>query len=370
MIFSKPFVVLSVPLMMVIGCAKENPVPVILPEPSRIMHQDQFENEEFVVYANGTLGTMQAYSTSASDGTHLEFELMPGAFPSVMNDQEGNEWNIYGIAVKGPRLGQQLKVMNTLMGYWFSFAAMYPEVTIFGEEERPDLGLSSPDPQWLIDPSSVYVGTFRDGIKSIDAPKFDLFHTNVKNDNYINENELVITYFDGEDIRVYPHKVLDWHEVINENSNLGSSVVSYCPLTGTASVWKSEVDGQELTFGVSGLLYNSNLILYDRQTESIWSQMRQLSVYGQNISKVPETIPYVEMTWEGARQLDIQLKVLTQETGQVRNYDTYPYGDYRTNNDQINFPINVEDDRVPAKERVLAVIINERVKVYRFEHFE
>jgi len=112
------------------------------------------------------------------------------------------------------------------------------------------------------------------------------------------------------------------------------------------------------------------LILYDRQTESIWSQMRQLSVYGQNISKVPETIPYVEMTWEGARQLDIQLKVLTQETGQVRNYDTYPYGDYRTNNDQINFPINVEDDRVPAKERVLAVIINERVKVYRFEHFE
>jgi len=352
------------------GCTEPSPAPIITAEPSRIMLIDEFEGEEYAVYANGSFGTMQAYSTTTSDGTRLEFKRMPGAFPKVMTDQEGNVWNIYGIAVKGPRLGQQLKVMNSMMGYWFGFASMYPKASIYTGEEKLPVDLSSPDPKWLIDPSSVFFGSFRDGIKSIDDPKFDLFQTNVKNDNYIKENELVITYFDGQDIRVFPHKILDWHEVINEKSQLGSSVVSYCPLTGTASVWKSSLDGQNLSFGVSGLLYNSNLMLYDRQTESIWSQMRQLAVFGENITKVPQTIPYVEITWEGARKLSTQLRVLTEDTGEVRNYDLYPYGDYRTNNDQINFPLDVEDDRIPAKERVLGVILNNRVKVYRFEHFK
>lgn len=353
------------------SCAsKEPPTPSTPENPSRIMLTDTFQGEEYVVYANARFGTMQAFSTTASDGTRFQFERLAGAFPTVMRDQEGNEWNIYGVATKGPRLGQQLRVMNGMMGFWFSFAAMYQEVTRYGEEEKISKPLVSPDPDWLIDPNRVYFGSFKDGIKSIDQPEFELFQTNVKNDNYIRNEDLVITFFDGNQIRVYPHKVLDWHEVVNDGQATTPAAISYCPLTGTASVWESTIDGQLHSFGVSGLLYNSNLILYDRTSDSNWQQMRQLAVSGPYMQRVPEIIPYAEMTWEGARKLDSELVVMTENTGEDRNYDEYPYGEYRTNNEQINYPLDVFDQRIPAKERVLAVIINDHVKVYRFSDFE
>jgi hypothetical protein len=343
---------------------------MITNEVSKGMFVDTFQGEEYAIYANGSFGTMQAYSTTASDGTHLDFELLPGQFPTIMKDQENNEWNIFGAAVDGPRQGEQLKVMNAMMGYWFGFAAVYPQVTIFGEDEKDKISFESPEDDWLIDPKQLFFGSFKDGIRSLDLPKLELFNTSFKNTNYIKEDELVVVYHDGDKIRVFPHKILDWHEVVNDESGLGNTVLSYCPLTGTASLWSSKVAGENLSFGVSGLLYNSNLVLYDRSTDSNWSQMLQQAVNGDLIETIPQVLPSFEMTWAAARRLDDEIKVLSEDTGFGRDYDQYPYGDYRTNNDFIAYPLNFTDDRIPEKERVMAVIINGVAKVYRFSHFE
>jgi hypothetical protein len=176
-------------------------------------------------------------------------------------------------------------------------------------------------------------------------------------------------YFDGESVKIYPHKVLDWHEIVNDESRGDKIVVSYCPLTGTASIWNRSIENATYTFGVSGLLHNSNLILFDRETDSNWSQMKQLAVNGDQISKVPEIIPYFEMTWEAAQKLSGELYILSDNTGTGRNYDDYPYGDYR-DSERINFPVNVTDNRVSPKERVLGILINDSVKVYRFGDFD
>lgn len=352
------------------GCNNDtDPVPQTDYGNSRITIQDDFRGEDFVVYANGTIGFMQAYSRYTEDGTLLEFEVVKGKFPIILQDLEGNEWNAFGIAESGPRAGQQLKVMNTMIGFWFSLAAMYPEVTLYGEPEKDKIPSGSFGPDWLVNPKEVFFGASKDAIRALDLPGFSLFRSVTKDDSYIQDQELVIVQFDGEQIRIYPHKILDWHEIINDESALGETVISYCPLTGTASVWNREIDNTVHTFGVSGILYNSNLILFDRQTDSNWSQMKQLVVNGTYISRTPEILPYFEMTWSGAKKLSNQLYVLSEDTGSGRNYDDYPYGDYRTT-DRINFPLSYEDERVPPKERVLGVIVDGAVKVYRFSDFD
>lgn len=356
-------------LLVLFSCSKdEEIIPIEEYGISKSTIQDSFEGVEYVVYSNGEIGMMQAYNRRAEDNTFLDFELLPGRFPVIMKDNEGNEWNVFGTAVSGSRTGQQLKKINTMMGYWFSFAAMFPQVTLYGEPNRECIDVQLTSTSWLINPQELFIGTFKDGIRSLDSPKFIQYQSNIKNEVYINDNELVIANFDGEFVRVYPHKVMDWHEVLNDYSNIGESVLSYCPLTGTASIWGRRLENLTLTFGVSGLLYNSNLILYDRETGSFWSQMRQQCVNGRYLTSEPEIFPYIEMTWRGAKKLDHELLVLSNDQGFSYNYNDYPYGDYRTNHHKINFPVNYSDNRVPNKERVLGVIINNKVKVYRFEH--
>jgi hypothetical protein len=357
-------------LLVAISCNdQEEPLPFTPGEQSKTILQDSFAGEDFVVYANRDLRTMQAFSNIASDGTQLEFEAIPGSFPNILRDQEGNEWDIFGFATKGARLGEQLTVLNSMMGFWFSFAAMYPEVTLFGEEEKSIIPFEGDNSEWTISTETISFATFKDGIQSLDQPQVESFRTDFKNTNYIDEEELVIVYFDGTHYRAFPHKVLDWHEVVNDQASSGGTVVAYCPLTGTASVWESAVQGQNLSFGVSGLLYNSNLILYDRQTESNWVQILQQSVNGPYITVAPKRIPSLEITWSGARNLAENLQVLSEDTGFNRDYNLYPYGEYRTN-DVISYPVNYEDTRVPGKERVLAVIIDGKAKVFRFGDFE
>lgn len=350
------------------SCSKDEYFsPLTIYGESRTIIQDEFQDRPYAVYANGELGFMQAYSRRTQDGTILDFERYP-TFPTLFSDNEGNEWDVYGIAVRGPRKGQQLEVMNTMMGYWFSFATMFPRPTLFGEEEQPNLIIQSSDPTWLIDPQSVFIGAARDAIRSLDFPLFELHLPSIKNETYVADNELVVVINDGEIVRVYPHKILDYHEVVNDNNNFGETVLSYCPLTGTANIWSRVLDNQSLTFGVSGLLYNSNLILYDRQTNSNWSQMRQQSVNGEFIGRVPEKIPYLEMTWAGAKKLAKELLLMSNETGFGINYSDYPYGNYRTS-ERLITPVDFIDNRIKNKERVLAVIVNQKVKVYQFSNF-
>ena len=220
--------------------------------------------------------------------------------------------------------------------------------------------------EWLIPKSEVLDGgPGKDGIPALTNPAFIA----ASDATYLQDNDLVVGFISGNDVRAYPHAILDQHEIINDDINGVSLAVTYCPLTGTGIGWNRNVNGTNTTFGVSGLLYNTNLIPYDRATGSNWSQMKLLCVNGSLIRTKVQVIPVVETTWKTWKAMYAQTKVVSKQTGYSRNYDRYPYGDYKTNNDNLLFPLNPKDNRLPSKERVHGVIINDKAKVYQYYHF-
>jgi hypothetical protein len=227
------------------------------------------------------------------------------------------------------------------------------------------------DPQsfgdWIIPADQVFDGgPGKDGIPSVDNPEFSL----VSEIGYLDDDDLVIGVKVGDDIRAYPHPILDWHEIVNDEPGGKALAITYCPLTGTGIAWDRVINGQTTTFGVSGLLYNTNLIPYDRNTDSNWSQMLLQSVNGEKSGKQIETYPLLETTWATWKKLFPNSLVMNTNTGFSRDYNQYPYGDYRTNDNFIIFPISTTDDRLPRKDRGLGIIINDQAKFYPLNAFD
>ena len=221
---------------------------------------------------------------------------------------------------------------------------------------------------WLIPISEVKDGgPGKDGIPSIDSPKF----VNISDvgANFLNDNDLVVGIVYGNEVKAYPHLILDRHEIVNDQLDNQFITISYCPLTGTAFGWKSVVNGVKSSFGVSGLLYNTNLILYDRSTNSNWSQLALKCVNGDRIGDQPLLVDVVETNWGTWKILYPNTKVLSLDTGYNRPYGEYPYGDYKTNHDFFLFTASPSNNALPNKERVYAIIADGVSKVYQFQNF-
>lgn len=203
--------------------------------------------------------------------------------------------------------------------------------------------------EWLILAADVLDGgPGKDGIPAIDNPKF----IGASEVTYLNDDDLVLGFADGSQVRAYPHSILDWHEIINDDiGNIAISVV-YCPLTGTGIGWDRIIRGTKTTFGVSGLLYNSNIIPYDRVSDSNWSQLLLKSVNGELSGERAKTYNLFETTWKTWKSMYPNTKVVSTDTGSQRNYGQYPYGEHKTNRNLI-FPANNKDNRLHVKERVL-----------------
>ncbi len=219
---------------------------------------------------------------------------------------------------------------------------------------------------WDIPVNEVFDGgPGKDGIPALTMPLF----IPASQASYLTDDDLVLGYKDGTDIRAYPHPILDWHEIANDKVDDFAFAVHYCPLTGTGIGWNRTINGTETTFGVSGLLYNSNLILYDRETDSNWSQIRLNAVQGELRGTEAETFQLVETTWATWKAMYPETTVLSTETGYSRPYGQYSYGDYRTNHSYFLFPFSPVDERLDAKERVHGVIRHGKAKAYRLETF-
>ena len=218
------------------------------------------------------------------------------------------------------------------------------------------------DNNWSIPIAEVKDGgPGKDGIPSIDNPKF----LNVNQIDFLSDDDLIVGAINGNVVKGYPHPILDWHEIVNDEA----VTLNYCPLTGTAFGWKSETNGTKTTFGVSGLLYNANLILYDRNTDSNWSQIKLECVNGELIGDKPELINVIETNWKTWKTLYPNSKVLSKDTGFSRNYNNYPYGPYKTNNTYFIFQPTILNSALPNKERIYAIISENESKVYQFASF-
>ena len=218
---------------------------------------------------------------------------------------------------------------------------------------------------WLIPANEIWDGgPGQDGIPSVDNPQFEL----ASETTFVDPAERVVGVFVNGEYHAYPHRVLDWHEVVNDVAGDDAFVLSYCPLTGSALAWDVPEDGTNREYGVSGLIYFSNLILYDRETGSRWSQMLQQSVWGERSGERPDQLQVIETTWETWLAMYPDSVVLTGDTVITRGYNGYPYGQYRTNADLL-FPVPNLDNRLHPKHRVIGFQSNTGTKAYQVDGF-
>ncbi len=218
---------------------------------------------------------------------------------------------------------------------------------------------------WLIPRNQIFEGgPGKDGIPALLNPTMIAPSAA----SYLDDDDLIIGVKIGNDARAYPHPILDWHEIINDDIDGKSLAITYCPLTGSGIAWNRDLGGMRTTFGVSGLLYNTNLIPYDRGTNSNWSQMKLQCVNGPLSGRPAEIYPVVETTWKTWKELYPQTKVVSSSTGVNRPYGFFPYGDYKVSNSLL-FPVSSDDPRLHKKERVLGVILGEKTRVYRVGQF-
>lgn len=207
-------------------------------------------------------------------------------------------------------------------------------------------------------------GPPKDGIPSIDNPKF----IKVSEVN-LNDEERILGVFENGIAKAYPIKILNFHEIVNDHFGDKPVVITFCPLCGSGIAFNAKIKGKPTTFGVSGLLYNSDVLLYDRETESLWSQLMFKAVSGSLVNEELEVLPTANTTWGNWKIKHPNSLVLSTETGFNRDYSSDPYPDY-TSSSNLYFPVSKKDDRFHPKELILGVVINGKHKAYPFSELK
>lgn len=203
-------------------------------------------------------------------------------------------------------------------------------------------------------------GPPKDGIPSIDNPEF----VSVKDaGEFLNDKEPgVALSIDGID-RFYPFQILVWHEIVNDTIGEKRVLVTYCPLCLSGIVFDPIVDGEQVEFGTSGKLWQSNLIMYDRKTNSYWSQILGGSILGEQTGNMLDILPSDIMRFGEWKKEFASGAVLSKETGARRFYGQDPYGDYYTK-DGVYFPVRETDSRLKDKDFVLGIVVGDKTKAY------
>lgn len=195
-------------------------------------------------------------------------------------------------------------------------------------------------------------GPGKDGIPSIDQPRF---HSADAADAMLDDHDKVVGLFLNGEARAYPQRILVWHEIVNDELQGKPVSITYCPLTGTALGFHRG----DAELGVSGRLVNSNLVMYDRDTDSEWPQMLGVAIDGPLAGQGLEEIRVIWTTWGAWKARYPETRALSPETGYVRNYRRDPYGSYNPISGYYLpessrlFPVMAESQRLPPKATVL-----------------
>lgn len=217
-----------------------------------------------------------------------------------------------------------------------------------------------------IPPDEIFQGgPPRDGIPSIDNPDY----ISPDEADFLRAGDRVMGVEIEGQAYAYPIGIMNYHEIVNHETSDGQILVTYCPLCGTGMVFDGEVAGRNLTFGVSGLLYNSDLLMYDHQTESLWPQIKGKAVSGPMKGENLELMPSMLTDWEHWFDENPDTLVLSRDTGHRRNYDRSPYGDYERSAN-IFFPVAERDDRYHPKEWIVGLELNGEARAWPFEELE
>jgi hypothetical protein len=249
-------------------------------------------------------------------------------------------------------------------------AAVAAALTLGACSDTFDGGFRSPGLDFTCNIANAAIfdgGPGRDGIPALTTPEI------VRHQDALfmgNTDRVLGVEINGE-ARAYPLFILWRHEIVNDTLGGKPIVVTYCPLTGSGIVFDAEIGGEIKSFGVSGLLFENNLMMFDRQTESLWNQMLLGANCGPELGTELARVPVVESTWLHWRRTHDLTTVLTLNTGHDINYGFYPYGNYDDpSNDVVFFPWSTWSNERPPKELVLGVHEGDDAKAYPFGTLE
>ena len=195
-------------------------------------------------------------------------------------------------------------------------------------------------------------GPPRDGIPSIDTPRFV---SNTQAAAWLEDNEPVIVMALEGDARAYPLQIMMWHEIVNDVIGTVPVVVTFCPLCNSAIAFDRRVDGTTVEFGTSGLVRNSDLVMYDRTSESLWQQFTGEGIVGEATGTLLTFLPSSLVSFRDFRTAYPDGRVLSRETRSMRAYGQNPYTNYDTIGNTPFLFNGKTDPRLQAMERVVSV---------------
>jgi hypothetical protein len=212
-------------------------------------------------------------------------------------------------------------------------------------------------------PEIISGGPPRDGIPAILDP---VFVSQAEADAFMEPDDIVLSVTHNGTTRAYPFRILNWHEVVNDQIDNFLFAATYCPLCGTAMVFDRVVNGRELTFGVSGLLYRDNVLMYDHQTESLWNQLALQAQTGTLFKTPLRWIPSQQLRYSRWKERFPDGAVLSTETGFNRDYSRDPYTWVPNTDSTLSGVTDIRDD-LPVKAWVFGILINGKAMAFPLE---
>lgn len=212
-------------------------------------------------------------------------------------------------------------------------------------------------------------GPPRDGIPALTTPET----IPADEASYLQNTDKVIGVEINGKARAYPLRILVWHENVNDVLADRPIAVTYCPLCHSATVFDRKIDNKVREFGISGLLWNSNVLLYDKKAKgnsSLWSQVAMRAVCGPAAKKgfKLQLLPSRLLRWDQWQKEHPSTTVLARETGYKRDYSRTPYKRYFSTQ-KLMFPVNASDSQLaeyPKKEQLVVIRIDDQIKGYPF----
>ena len=195
----------------------------------------------------------------------------------------------------------------------------------------------------------------RDCIPSIDEPKF----VDASDATHVSDDDIVLALSWRGQYRAYPTRILDQHEIVNDVVAETPIAITYCPLCGSGVGVIREVDGKVTEFGVSGVLYNSDLVFYDRATETLWDQIIAEGIVGPMTGRKLELVPITMTRWSTWKAAHPETLILSADLGTGRDYTNDYYAKYRQD-DKLMFPVSKTDDAIRPKTVVYGFNLGDR----------
>jgi hypothetical protein len=199
----------------------------------------------------------------------------------------------------------------------------------------------------------------RDCIPSIDNPVFVAADAA----GFLSDDDIVLAIEHGGEARAYPTRILNLHEIVNDTIGADPVAITFCPLCGSGLAFRRVVDGEVTELGVSGVLYNSDLVFYDRNTGTLWDQVEGKGIVGPMTGATLDTLPLTMTRWGRWRASHPQTRVLSTETGYDEDYSVDPYAEY-AHSARIVFPVAGTDERLHPKSVVFGAFIDDRYVAY------